>query len=279
MTNPFDAIKDELKDNLNSLADGAFSNILDDVMGGGSSDANDGAGSKGLLSPIVLTKTKLRQLEPYLSGKAYIVFTKYPAFMKELNSDKTKEFFGILESFNIGIDGIGDDTLNLDAIELGANAQTLHVATGIESGTDTITINLPYELSGSPVTRYGATWIKGVVDKYTGLGTYHGLIDSGKFPRWSNEFHTCEFIYIVTDITGREVEYCAYGMNMHLTSVLQAHYNFDISDISHKALSLTFTGQVITGEPNLAKVAKKHLDKIYKNRKRTLAELSDNIFK
>jgi len=279
MKNPFDGLKDEIVGGVEgaiqqAVGDGVGS-IIDDILGGGGEGGTaDGTEGKGLLAPVIMSKTKLRQLAPYMSGRAYIVFTKRPAFMAKLHPQKTKEFFHILESFNIGISGIADDTLNLDAIELGRNSQTMHVATGLDSGTDTITINLPYELSGSPVSRYVDVWANGIIDKYTGLGTYHGQIENGTFARWSNENHTAEFIYIVTDTTGKNIEYAAYGFNMHPTSVMKGHYEFDSSSVAHAAISVALTGQVITGDANLYSVAKSLVSKIYKNRVKSLDRLT-----
>jgi hypothetical protein len=230
--------------------------------------------SQMIREPLILSKRKLKQLLPYFSATAFIVFTKRPDFMVTKYKLKTAQFFNILQVMNIGVDGFGDDTVQFAEVAFGIPGQQMSIVTGVEDGTQQITVKLPYALTGDPVTKYLMAWINGTIDKHTGIGDYWGQISGGTY-EWSPANHTCEWCYWVTDLgsTAANIEYAAYGFNQFPQAIGKGHYNSTHGDRNIQPLNVTFRGQVIDNDPRISTLAKNLMTKINSLRAKNIRSL------
>jgi hypothetical protein len=164
--------------------------------------------------------SNLEQFDYYEKGYPLLVVTKIPTFMEDL-AGLDPEGFGtlinnyvhVLEHDFKGLDG-------LDNIQGEANGE---ITNGIRSlqiinkvtKPATTTVNMQFvERSGSLMTKGNELYLTGIKDPDTQYKLYHGLIDayrqkninskSGEKPGPDKEVF--EFLYIVTDNTGTEVE-------------------------------------------------------------------------
>lgn len=168
----------------------------------------------------------IEQYDPLVTGSARIFFLKMPRFMDKIMPEQTKNFKHLLEYGNVSIDGIQNTTLDFSQMGGGAAGRQFDVATIAKDDTTSITIKL-YEFAGSPVREYTDMWITGISDPYTGLGHYHGAIDSAM--KYAAVNHTAEAIYVHTGPTGTadDIEYACMLTNMIPKTVKKDHFNYE----------------------------------------------------
>lgn len=124
-----------------------------------------------------------------------------------------------------GFSGLSDISLEASGVNLqgGYAGKQIYIPTVTKDSTETVTTKL-YEMNGSLIFSVIDTWMNMIGDQNSGLATYGGLIsgginDSGVETRISqingdsrgayayNEAnHTAEFIYMLTDKSGAQVE-------------------------------------------------------------------------
>jgi hypothetical protein len=133
-----------------------------------------------------LNQENLTKYDPFITGYAFIVWTKLPVFMER---DRTTSLFGagsnltVAESFKIlteknfkSLSGVGDITLGVEDITHGFAGNAYGVATGISKENTSFSLT-HQELSGSPMRKVYDYWVSGIRDYETGLATYHGQIN------------------------------------------------------------------------------------------------------
>lgn len=179
------------------------------------------------LGGLNATHQSLQQYDPLKTGYSRIFFTKMPVFMESILPYATKRIRHLMEYGFTRIDGISNTTLDTEQITGGYAGRSFDIGTVAKDETQSITLSL-YEFSGSPVREYLDMWITGIADPYTGLGTYHGATESdGTLIPYSQCNHVAEAFYIVTDPTGRDVEYCCLLTNMFPTTSKADHFNYE----------------------------------------------------
>ena len=165
--------------------------------------------------------SNLEQFDYYEKGYPLLVVTKIPTFMEDLAKyddgfkSLINNYIHVLEHDFKGLDG-------LDNIQGEANGE---ITNGIRSlqiinkvtKPATTTINMQFvERSGSLMTKGNELYLTGIKDPDTQYKHYHGLIDAyrqgdGSFSCPSAvqpgpDKEVFEFLYMVTDNTGTEVE-------------------------------------------------------------------------
>ena len=104
-----------------------------------------------------LNQNNLTKYDPYISGYAFIVWTKLPAFMTKdkdtkLGTQDIDTAFKILTEKNFkSLSGVGDITLGVEDITHGFAGNAYGVATGISKENTSFSIT-HQELAGSPMT-------------------------------------------------------------------------------------------------------------------------------
>jgi len=178
------------------------------------------------LGGLNATHQSLQQYDPLKTGYSRIFFLKMPTFMETIMPDETKRIRHLMEYGFTRIDGLGNTTLDTEQITGGYTGRSFEVGTVARDETANITISL-YEFSGSPVREYLDMWISGISDPYTGLGHYHGAMELDSTIKYSQHNHVAEAIYVTTDPTGKEVEYCCLLTNMFPKSSKADQFNYE----------------------------------------------------
>lgn len=203
---------------------------------------NDGDYSKFsyFLTGVDVTSQNLDQMNPFVRGYARLFMYKKPYFMEKAFPDLTNRFKSYIETGFRSVSGIGDINVDFTTFEGGYTGQKFETPQIATDQTDTITIGL-YEMSGSPVTEFLTTWITGVRDPRTGIAHYHGnvmgpLDDATDKIAYGEKNHTAEFIYFVTDPTGKFIEYACLLAHCFPETVNRDQYNYETN--SHDATEI-----------------------------------------
>ena len=184
----------------------------------------------------------LAAYDPLKTGYARIFFMKMPKFMETILPNKTKKFKHLLEYGFVGVDGIGNVTLDFEQITGGYAGKSFDVASVAKDETTSITVKV-YEFSGSPVREYTEMWISGISDPFTGIGHYHGAMDIDSTLKYAAVNHTAEAIYVSTDPTGRSsgIEYACLLTNMIPKTVKKDHFNYTAGEHQIVQTDIEFT--------------------------------------
>lgn len=203
---------------------------------------NDGDYSKFsyFLTGVDVTSQNLDQMNPFIRGYARLFMYKKPYFMEKAFPDLTNRFKSYIETGFRSVNGIGDIQVDFTTFEGGYTGQKFETVQIATDQTDTVTIGL-YEMSGSPCTEFLTTWITGVRDPRTGVAHYHGNVmgpmdDATEKIQYGEKNHTAEFIYFVTDPTGKFIEYACLLAHCFPEKVDRDQYNYDTN--SHDATEI-----------------------------------------
>lgn len=164
-----------------------------------------------MMGGLNVTRDVLDQYDPLVTGYYRLFMVRKPIFLSRSNNAKMRKFKHILEYGNIGVDGLGDVTLDMSEISGGYAGRSFSVPTVAKDDTTGFSVKV-YEFSGSPVREILHSWINGISDTQSGLAHYNGLIATGDLA-YKQSNHTAEFIYVVTDRTGMNVEYACLFAN------------------------------------------------------------------
>ena len=194
-----------------------------------------------MLGGLDVTRPVLECYDPFKTGFGRIFMIRQPLFVMHAIPTKMRKFKHILEYANTGISGIGNMTVQTATMEGGYSNRQMVLPTMLEDGTNEIQIKT-YEFSGSPVREVLHYWITGVMDPNSGLTTYHGALDDEAFTYDANlANHTAEFIYCLTDQSGRKVEYACLFANCFPKEIPMDHLNTDSGDHNTVPLTISFS--------------------------------------
>lgn len=174
-------------------------------------------------------------------GRLFIV--KMPRFVEYTLSNETKMFKHLLEFANIGIDGIAGYSVEFGSLTAGYTGTTVEMPTSVKDDTNSVTIKIN-ETSKILIQSYLDYWITGTIDPFTGLATYHGLLDSTHDSdgiKYSQGNHTMEAVYVHTDPTGTGVNYACLLTNMFPKSSDHSHWVTEPGSHELVSLSIEFT--------------------------------------
>lgn len=196
----------------------------------------------------------VERYDPFISGYAFIYWTKLPAFLSDgkvsdyyanhlnLGDMKMAELFKHMTMKNFkSLDGIGDIELGAEAITAGFTGNEMNVASNITKGNTEFTLK-HQELSGSPIRLMYQYWVDGIRDMDTGIAHYQGAENLA----YSQANHTGELLYIVTDPSGGQlansVEFAAYFTNVFPTRVPMGHLNYQSGEHGFTEIDIPFKG-------------------------------------
>lgn len=164
----------------------------------------------------------LTAYDPLKTGYGRIFMVHRPIWVRDFfkGTGKLENFKHILEYGNTQIQGLTDPQVQFATINGGYTGKGFEYPTYTTDDTNTFSITV-YEMSGSPIREVIHTWINGTTDLQTGLAHYNG-VDLEK--KQSNQ--TAEFIYVATDNTGLQVEYCCLFANCFPRSINIDPFNY-----------------------------------------------------
>ena len=180
------------------------------------------------------TNHALRNYSPMLNGFGRLFMVRTPYAIAKMfaggddlyNSNSLfMQFKHMLEYMNRSVTGFGEKTLENagTAIEGGFAGRSFNTPTVTKETTTEITIDL-YELMGAPVMTVIDGWMNAIGDENSGLATYGGWISGGADANgiekrlyaksgesangipFNEANHTAEFIYVMHDRSGAQVE-------------------------------------------------------------------------
>ena len=216
-----------------------------------------------------LNQENLTAYDPFISGYAFIIWTKLPIFMLYAEDPEIGTKFRVLTERNFkSFSGIGNINLEVGDLTAGFAGNAYGVATNIQKENTSFSLT-HYELTGSPVRQLYTYWVTGIRDMETGLATYHGLLNgtharSSEFlsahkEGYSQKNHTGELLYVVTDPSGSAngIEFACYYTNVIPTGIPQDHLAYTAGDHGVHELTMEFRGNYHMGEHinELAKAA------------------------
>lgn len=208
------------------------------------------------LGGLDVTRDVLQSYDPFKTGFARIFMVRQPVFVRRAISDKMLNFKHMIEYANTGISGISDIDVQTEQMTGGFAGRSFQIPTIATDGTQNLSISV-YEFSGSPIREVLWYWITGVSDLQSGFSTYHGVdLDV----RQSN--HTAEFIYAVTDQSGKasNCEYACMFANCFPTNIQMDHLNYTAGQHEVVQYQIQFTCTKYES-PQINKIAVQLLEK------------------
>lgn len=193
------------------------------------------------LGGLNVTNSALQQYDPLKTGFGRIFMIRQPKFIEDLamNNDslraKMKMFKHILEYANTGVEAGNDITVQTAQMQGGYTNRSVDIPTIATDDTNELVIKT-YEFSGSPVREYIQFWVNGVTDLQSGFTHYYG----SSVPI-SQAHHTAEFIYAVTDQSGKKVEFAALYANCFPKTIKLDQFNYDAGTHDLVQMNVTFT--------------------------------------
>ena len=170
-----------------------------------------------------MTNASAANYDPLITGYGRLFMVRKPVFLLKNYDKEFNVYKHILEYGNTGVSGINDISTETDNMTGGYAGKSVEIMTGAKDDTTSFTVKT-YEFSGSPIRTINHLWISGVSDLMSGLATYHGNPENLPVQQ-SN--HTAEFIYVVTDRSGKQVEYACMFANCFPKSVKESHFDYD----------------------------------------------------
>ena len=168
---------------------------------------NPGEGMHRLIKGIQLQDSKSKAgFTPFIGGRNLFVVTKMPRFMEIVSPETTALFRHLTQFYTKGLTGFQDLQLGVTTVDSGIEATGMDVATSISGATKDITLEYMPDVRGLFIVKYIETWMSGIIDPLSNVGTYLGAFDLDSKLRWDEANHTMEGIQIITDVSRRVIE-------------------------------------------------------------------------
>lgn len=203
--------------------------------------ANDIRANSYWLGGVDTRAAAMKNVDLARGGYGRLFIVKMPKFVEVTLPEPTQKFKHMLEFANIGIDGIAGYSVEFGSLTAGYSGTTVEMPTNVKDDTQSVTIKIN-ETSKVLIQSYLDYWITGTIDPFTGLATYHGLIesDSKTYP-YSQANHTMEAVYVHTDPTGTGVNYACLLTNMFPKGSDHSHWVTEPGSHELVSLSIEFT--------------------------------------
>jgi hypothetical protein len=213
----------------------AIPNVITSQTGGRQYNAPDMTKYSMFVGGVNATHHALRNYSPMLNGFGRLFMVRVPHIIAHMFAGNPAylyskdnlfiQFKHMLEYMNRSVTGFQEKTLEVaqTPIQGGFAGRQFNTPTVTKETTSEITIGL-YEMVGAPVLTVIDGWMNAIGDENSGLATYGGWISGGTdangfhkrlYKRSSEddrgfEFneaeHTAEFIYVMHDRSGAQVE-------------------------------------------------------------------------
>lgn len=168
-----------------------------------------------------VTRPCLAQYDPFKGGFYRLFMIRKPTFMTHLFPNRFNNFKHIIEYGNTAVSGIGDINVQTAPMTGGYVGRSVDIPTIATDDTNNFSVTV-YEFNGLPMREMLWAWINGVMDTQTGLTHYFGLVEENIIGKSNGvvtglskslAHETAEFIYVVTDQTGWNIQYACHLAN------------------------------------------------------------------
>ncbi|MGL5313816.1 MAG: hypothetical protein ACRC92_11280 [Peptostreptococcaceae bacterium] len=214
-------------------------------------------------SVLELDTIALETLTPWITGRGFAVPDTMAYFMEAALPNETEEFKALVVSYCTGFDGVTPLTAVTTEVNSGIEHQSMEITTGLAGNTKEVTLTFPAELRGQFFRRYTEAWMKGTYDNTTSRTTYLGLVDKGL--RQSEAYQVMSSLWMTTDPTFKEIEYCAYVCNMSPKTTQTDMNNYKRGEHNITEVAIPFKCQYHDGNRFIFDGCKTYLDRIYNN--------------
>lgn len=207
----------------------------------------------------------LQCYDPLRTGYGRLFMVRKPVWVDEyFKGDPRKpmeKFKHILEYGNTAVGGIQDIEVSTNSIQGGYTGKPFEIPSVAQDNTNSLTVTV-YEFSGSPVREVLHTWINGTSDILTGLSHYNGIDkdSNGRTIKHIQANQTAEFIYVNTDVTGKQVEYACLFANCFPKGINEDVFNYTAGQHELVETQIEFTTTKYEST-QINKVAQKLLNK------------------
>jgi hypothetical protein len=230
----------------------ALPNVITSQTGGRQFDAPDLTKYSLFVGGVNATHHALRNYSPMLNGFGRLFMVRPPKAILKMfaGSDSNLynrenlfvQFKHMLEYMNRSVTGFQEKKLvnASTAIQGGFAGRQFNVPTVTQETTQEITIGM-YEMVGAPIMTVIDGWMNAIGDENSGLATYGGWISGGKdangiekrlYKRngendteavyaFNEANHTAEFIYVMHDRSGAQVERAVLLADCYPTGIQQ----------------------------------------------------------
>ena len=190
----------------------------------------------------------LAQYDPLKTGYARLFMVRKPVWLDYYFSGtpKMNKFKHILEYGNVSISGLSDISVQTNSITGGYVGKSFEIPSYASDDTSSLSVQV-YEYSGSPIREVLHEWINGSTDLMSGLTHYNGKLGKklnandqvGLIANQANQ--TAEFIYVVTDCTGMNVEYACMFANCFPKNIPLDPFNYSSGQHELVETTIEFT--------------------------------------
>ena len=193
------------------------------------------------LGGLNVTRDALLQYDPLKTGFGRIFMIRQPLFLETIaksDSDfraKLNKFKHVLEYANTGVSGNNNISVQFNPMQGGYSNKSMDIPNIAQDDANELVIKT-YEFSGSLMREIIQFWINGVTDIQTGYSHYNGA----DLPIQQAN-HTAEFIYLVTDQSGRKVEYSCLWANCFPKEIKLDHFNYDAGQHELVQMDIAFS--------------------------------------
>lgn len=211
----------------------ALSNVITAQTGGRQFDAPTFTSYSMFVGGTNATHHALENYSPLMNGFGRLFMVRTPLAIAKMfaggddiynKNSLFIQFKHMLEYMNRSVEGFDQKTLDVAGtpIQGGFAGRSFNTPTVTKETTTSVQIGL-YELVGSPVYTVIDGWMNAIGDENSGLATYGGYISGGKNSKgleqrlyttdgktdgipFNEANHTAEFIYVLHDRSGAQVE-------------------------------------------------------------------------
>ena len=195
------------------------------------------------LGGLNVTRDSLLQYDPLKTGFGRIFMIRKPIFVDNKIPDKMRKFKHVLEYANTGVAGNNNIQVQFNQLGGGYTNKQMDIPNIAQDDANELTIKT-YEFSGSLMREVIQYWISGASDIQSGISTYH-CDGTPSDPNYGLPIcqanQTAEFIYVVTDQSGKNVEYAALFANCFPKEIKLDHFNYDAGQHELVPLEIAFT--------------------------------------
>lgn len=228
----------------------AIPGVITAQTGGREFDSPDILKYSGFVGGVNATHHALKNYSPLMDGFGRLFMVRGPKAIQKMFAGKSDIYSPdslftqvkhMFEYMHRSVTGFGDKELEVagTAVQGGFAGRQFRVPTVTKEKTESITIGV-YEFTGSPFYTVIDGWMNAIGDENSGLATYGGWVSGGKnseglekrlYMREGEEDdgipfneanHTCEFIWVIHDRTGSQVERAVLLADCYPTSLPQA---------------------------------------------------------
>ena len=196
--------------------------------------------------------------DPYVSGYAFILWLKVPAWLS--NGEEFKAFSQ--KNFK-AFGGINDIDMEVAGITGGFTSNQHMYATKLGDKPSEFTLRYQAH-SGSPLQRYYDEWVSGVRDPKTGIANYPAEFGL----EYHSDNHTGTLLYVVTrpdanNFGGNNIEHASLWTHVMPKRISMGHFNFEQGNVEVNDLEQPFAGDMHFGQ-SVSQFAQKYVNgKIY----------------